>query len=254
MNKFSILTLQKRFADFLKRGSLNSNHEIENSIVNQSSISVEERLLIYKNAYKIRMHETLKQDYPKVYQVLNQEMFYELVEEYLMRSPSQNWNLNDFSSNLPNFIAQSKWSIEYKFLSDLAEFEWLKVLSFYSDEITPFNFSEISKIPVENHNKIVLYLAPSVVLYRARWAVHCVGNKKFIPKRSHFYIIYKNKGEVHSENIPQVMWRILMKISEGLCIEKIIDSDNTLDEQKISKNFHKWVSKGIISHYSYTEE
>ena len=254
MKRPSIQKLQQQFSDYIKRGSYHASQDIENIIVDQSPISVQERLSVYKNAYKQRIHGSLEEDFPKTFEVLKSKNFFELVEEYMLNFPSTYWTLAEFSKNFPDFIAKSKCGMEYKFLADLARFEWLKNLSFLSETKDLFDFTTISKIPVDNHKDIILKLNPSVFFLRSRWAVHCVGIKKYIPKRSYFYIIYRHNGEIYHENIPQLLWQILNKISQGLNIGEIIESSLHLDEQKISKSFSKWVSKGIITHFIYNGE
>ncbi len=254
MKRFSILKLQQQFGDYIKRSSIHSSHEIENIIIDQSPFSIQERLLVYKNAYKQRIHGSLEEDFPKTFEVLKSENFFELVEEYMMKFPSTYWSLAEFSKNLPEFISNSRWGKNYKFLNELAAFEWLKNLSFLAKDSEPFDFTAISKIPENKHKDIFLKLSPSVIFFKSKWAVHCVGIKKFIPKRSYFYIIYRFNGVVYHENMPQNLWQILNKISQGLNIGEIIELSLHLEEQKISKCISKWVSKGIISHFIYNGE
>lgn len=251
MKKPSILTLQQQFSDFLKRGSLDSSHEIEQTILNQLPISIQERLAIYKNAYKLRIHGSLKEDFPKTYEALSSRKFFGLVEEYMLKFPSTYWSLSEFSKNLPEFIATSNWGREYQFLAELAQFEWLKNLSFLSEKLPQFDFSSLLKIPDNKHNDVILKLDPTVFLFKARWAVHYAGVKKFIPKRSNFYIIYKDNNTVCYENIPKYLWEILNHISQGFKIGDILESSVLIEEKKIYKFFSKWVTKGIISHFIY---
>ena len=108
------------------------------------SFKILERLLVYRTAYNQRIYSSLKEDFPKIYEILNEDNFNKLVEEYRIKYPSTYWSLGEFSKNLPDFIAESNWGKEIKYMEDLAKLEWIKCLCFLAKNSDYFNFSSIA--------------------------------------------------------------------------------------------------------------
>ncbi|KAB8039808.1 hypothetical protein GCL60_05970 [Silvanigrella paludirubra] len=250
MKNLSFKILQQQFADYLKTGA----NEIENVILDQLPISVFERLLVYRTAYNQRIYSSLKEDFPKIYEILNEDNFNKLVEEYRIKYPSTYWSLGEFSKNLPDFIAESNWGKEIKYMEDLAKLEWIKCLCFLAKNSDYFNFSSIALVPSEKQNKIILKLDSSVIFFESPWALHKKSIKKSISNKINYYIIYRNNGIINVECILKKDWNILQKISQGLNIEEIVEKTQVCNEKQISKCFSNWVKKGIISHFIYRGE
>jgi hypothetical protein len=250
MKNLSFKILQQQFADYLKTGS----NEIENVILDQLPIPVFERLLVYRTAYNQRIYSSLKEDFPKIYEILKEDNFNILVEEYRMKYPSTYWSLGEFSKNLPDFIAESNWGKEFEYMEDLAKLEWIKCLCFLAKNSEYFNFSSIALVPSEKQNEIILELDSSVIFFESPWTLHKKNIKKSISNKINYYIVYRNNGIIYLECILKKDWNILQKISQGLNIGEIVEKTQVYNEKQISKCFSNWVKKGIISHFIYHGE
>ena len=80
------------------------------------SFSSLQRLEIYRNAYQIRLKESLIEDFPLVLEKAGTDRFNSIYEKYIQMHPSTFSSLAEYSQNFPSFI---------EFEEDLADLAWL---------------------------------------------------------------------------------------------------------------------------------
>ncbi len=118
-----LLLLQQRFSKLIQSGVSNPVDIELIGILNQPPISVQQRFDIYQNAYSQRILESFEEDFPKIREILDENLFSKLVYEYLQKYPSNYWSLAEVGKNLSQFISSSSWGTQYEYLADLAQFE-----------------------------------------------------------------------------------------------------------------------------------
>ncbi|MBS1969926.1 MAG: putative DNA-binding domain-containing protein [Bdellovibrionales bacterium] len=89
------------------------------------SLSVEGGFAVYQRGYIARLTETLGDTYESVWRVLGDDLFFEACEEFITRSPSQSYNLSDYSVKFIDFMISHEATADFPFLPDLAHLGWL---------------------------------------------------------------------------------------------------------------------------------
>jgi hypothetical protein len=100
--------------------------ELETVIRRSRTLTAEERLSIYANAYWARLLEVLGDCFPVLKQALGDEVFDSFGFEYLQRYPSRSYTLDHLGESFPRFLDETRppdaeWP---DFLVDLARLEW----------------------------------------------------------------------------------------------------------------------------------
>jgi len=92
--------------------------------VSTPDLSAEERLDIYANMFVWRQIDSLREDFPKLAQLLGDEGFYATAERYLRAHPSTHPSLGQLGRHFASFLAESPGPPPE--VADLAALEWAR--------------------------------------------------------------------------------------------------------------------------------
>ncbi|KTD72665.1 DNA-binding domain-containing protein [Legionella tucsonensis] len=158
--------LQGQFQKFLLLG----HAEIHGSIVQTDLVSVDTRLGIYRDAYKLRLIESLSTNFPALYAYLGTEEFNKLSTYYIDAHPSYYRSIRWFGDVLADFIKHNY--PHYPHLSELADFEWKMGLAFDAADEQVVRVEDMAVIPAEAWPNLQFVLHPS--LQRANYSGNTV--------------------------------------------------------------------------------
>ena len=149
--------LQEQFQKFIVSGQT----EINDSIECTENVSVDTRLAIYRDAYKLRLIESLTSNFPAVHFYLGTEAFQEVCTSYIDAHPSFyrsiRWYGDVFADFLKNYYAS-----QYFFIAELADFEWKMTLAFDAADTQVLQLSEMAAVPPQSWADMQFTLHPSV--------------------------------------------------------------------------------------------
>jgi hypothetical protein len=97
---------------------------IADGIVDAPPLTVEERLGIYRDAYRVRLIEALDDTYPVLHAVLGDEEFVALGEAFVAAQPSVHRSIRWFGAELAPFLARCPPYAEQPIFAELAQLEW----------------------------------------------------------------------------------------------------------------------------------
>jgi hypothetical protein len=176
----------------------------------------QERLEIYRDAYKTRIKNAVAVDFPGVKKALGAKSFEKCLDEMIKSHPSTFKSLSEVSVFFPRFL-KSKRIKNKKYISALAEFEWLKLLS----ELDPKNqekFIEISNISEEHINRARFILAPSVRLFFGDWTV----NEKKIRNEKTRLLIFLSGDQTKVMRLEKEEFLFLSLIQSKMSFKQIL--------------------------------
>jgi hypothetical protein len=165
-------TLQESFQEYLK----NQEHPSEQllSAISNTQPNKQTRLGIYHNAYRIRLLETLRSDFPKLLTLLGDDYFNQLGLEYLSQCPSTHFSIDQFGSKFPDFL--KNYPNLHQAVYELSQFEWT-----LGEIITAPNADTIDKAALlqcnpESWAEIRCVLHPSVKWHMFEWQPMVIWN------------------------------------------------------------------------------
>ncbi|AHZ73436.1 hypothetical protein OU5_P0184 (plasmid) [Pseudomonas mandelii JR-1] len=135
---------------------------LRDSLLGSPVLSVEEGLAIYHNAYRARLLETLREDYPSLCHWLGDDEFERLASAYLRVHPSQHYSLRWLGARLPAFIEGYLVAEQSAPLAELARLEWAFTLAFDAPEGVPLTLEIMASLPPAEWPSLQVRLVPSV--------------------------------------------------------------------------------------------
>lgn len=192
----SLGLIQHQFQDYL----LGCNTEINDSILTTKDMSAEERLAIYKNAYRLRLIECLTTNFPGLHLFLGTEQFQQLCQGYIEHHPSCYRSIRWYGESLAGFI-KNYYPNQYVYLPELADFEWKMTLSFDAKDAPVLLIEDMIKIHPEAWTGMTFILHPSLQRMDYFWNV--------IPVWRCLFNDEEDIPDMQCENhlTPWVMWR-----------------------------------------------
>jgi len=162
VNKLSLEALQQQMMNYLT----DDQQSIAEQVVEHGGISRDIRLNIYKNAYKMRLQETIDNDHQILGLYLGDDLFEQMVSGYIKAYPSNNTSLRHFADLLPQFLAKFPPFKDYPIISELAHFERLLMVAFDAADATRFSRELLLEIPHEQWPDLVFRFHPSLQIAR----------------------------------------------------------------------------------------
>ena len=138
------------------------NPALQASLLGSAALSAEQGLAIYHNAYRARLLEALRGDFPAVHGWLGDDEFDTLALSYLDAHPSQHFSLRWLGAQLSAFIDGYLIPAQAAPLSELAQLEWAFTLAFDAPEGQPLSLTQVAELPAEAWPTLQARLLPSV--------------------------------------------------------------------------------------------
>ncbi len=98
--------------------------------VGDRTASAEERLCVYFDAYRLRLIENLRIDFPGLRALMSAEAFDAICLRYIDQHPSRGPNIRWFGRHLAGFLAADRELAGQPVLVEMARFEWARGLAF----------------------------------------------------------------------------------------------------------------------------
>lgn len=152
-----LASLQDQFQKFI----LSNQFGINDFIVETEQVSVETRLGIYRDAYKLRLIESLTVTFPAVLAYLGTEAFEEMCSSYIDAHPSVYRSIRWYGDELAEFL-KNFYDKKYSFLAELAQFEWNMTLAFDAADRLVVQVADMAQVPGEAWADMKFNFHPSV--------------------------------------------------------------------------------------------
>jgi hypothetical protein len=129
------------------------------------------RLGVYHHAYRARLIEALRNNFPVLHRVLGDDDFASLTLAYLDDEPSRRPSIRWFGHALPTWLAVNTNAVPHAALADLAAMEWAIGTSFDASDTAPLDFDALATLPTEQWPEARFAPHPSVSVLKLQWAV-----------------------------------------------------------------------------------
>ncbi len=128
------------------------------------------RLGVYSDAYFWRLRDVLREDFPRVAELLGPDRFEALVRDYLASHPSNHPSVRHLGRAMAGFLARQREGPPC--LGDLARLEWARIEVFDAPDADPVAPGVLRAVPPDAWPRT--YFAPisALEVVRVRWPVH----------------------------------------------------------------------------------
>ncbi len=223
-------------------------------------------LAIYNNAYRIRLQETLAQDYPALMQLLGNDAFMILASEFILEYPSASFSLRTFGQRLACFLGTDPNYRQQPYLAELADFEWQLTDVFDLADTPVAGIEDMNSIPPEAWPSLTLKLHASSRWLTLRWNIgeiypalksnSPVPDLIKHPRRKH-YLIWRQSYSPHYRILDAQEW-LALKTFENNDFSKLCLTLSELSETpekaplQAATYLKSWLTAGLIESVNYT--
>lgn len=129
------------------------------------------RIEVYRHAYRARLTEALRSNYPVLHRVLGDEAFGALAAGYLQARPSLRPSIRWFGDELVGYLNEVPNAAPHPSLIDLARMEWSLGRSFDSADAAALQPADLMAVDTRAWPGLRFEAHPSVTLLMLDWAV-----------------------------------------------------------------------------------
>jgi hypothetical protein len=239
--------------------------QAEQFVLPSKTLSINERLAIYRQMYVWRLVEVLEMDFTTVAQFVGDEQFEALVKAYLQVHPSQSYNLNLLSYAFPEFLKTVTGLKKREFLSDLARLELAISKAIEAEEVRSLTQDDIKVVPSEAWYDVRLKFIPAFELLALRYPVNAylqaVIDEEPLPdtRRTDTWVaVYRKDYEVWRLPLPNQAYQLLRRLQMGKSLGEAVDyvvSSAPRQRQawqgELFDWFQEWFAEGFFCEISY---
>lgn len=153
---------QQRFEAYLLDDSGSASPDLLAAVRGGPELGALEGLQIYHHAYRARLVESLRGDYPTVHHWLGDDEFEGLAHAYLRAHPSRHFSLRWLGAAFADFIESWLVPAQAAPLAELARLEWAFTLAFDAPDAASLTLAQMAQLPAQDWPTLRLALLPSV--------------------------------------------------------------------------------------------
>jgi len=143
MNGGRLRELQEQLQSHL----LNGDPRIVQRIVGTPRVDAPARLAIYSDAYRLRLLEALRVDFPALHTLAGDAVFERIGRAYLDAHPSGHFSIRYFGQHLAAFLhTDDRWR-EQPVYAEMAAFEWALGVSFDAADSPLIGIEDVAAVP-----------------------------------------------------------------------------------------------------------
>lgn len=196
MKTKSLAELQTELQNFL----LDKTQNASDLTLETPAFSREERLQIYHEAYRLRLIDALRNDYPALEAYIGEENFALVATEFIATNPSQHPSLRWFGEKLPQFLREHpEWKLHIQ-IAELAKFEWVQMMAFDAADTSLATIDDVRALQPEQ------WMIMQLEFHSSLERLSCYSNA---PKL--WNALIKDEAEIQveiSENVQEwLVWR-----------------------------------------------
>jgi hypothetical protein len=237
--------------------------QAEKFILPSHSLTITERLAIYRQMYVWRLVEVLAMDFTTVAQFVGETQFEALIKAYLQVHPSQSYNLNLLSYAFPAFLKTVPGLKKREFLSDLARLELAVSKAVEAAEVTPLGPADIIAVPSDAWYDVRLKFIPAFDLLAFRYPVNAylqaAINSEPLPdtRRADSWVaVYRKDYTVWRLPLHNAAYQLLRRLQEGKSLGAAIDyvvshSARNTWQTELFDWFREWFAEGFFCEITY---
>lgn len=182
------------------------------------------RLGIYQGAYRGRLAEALRANYPMLHLVLGDEDFARLAGDFIASCPSRRPSIRWFGERLEEYLTERQDLLPHPALLDLVRLEWALCLAFDAADLQILTPKDLAGLAAEDWPRLRLELHPSASLVDLKWEVEPIwqalkadANAQTSPpaELDHVIVVWRKDLSPHWRSVSAMEALCLLAIGDG---------------------------------------
>jgi hypothetical protein len=163
----SLATLQERFHGAILCG----DDTIVADIAEGGAIGPRQRLGIYRDAYRLRLLEALRENFAGLTGLLGDDGFDAMAGEFIARHPSRHRSIRWYGDGLARFLESAPRYRERPWLAEMARLDWAMLSAFDAADAGAVGVDDLASLPADAWPGMTIRFHPSVVRLDLHWSV-----------------------------------------------------------------------------------
>ena len=156
--KPTLIEIQNNFQDYL----LDQSQPIIAEIVSTPKIQAQTRMDVYENAYRLRLIETLTDNFIGLNGLAGDVQFEKIARQYIDAVPSTHKNIRWYGDHLASFLRDTTpWNTEPT-LAEMADVDWHILLAFDAPNAVRIDEQTIMSLPAQAWESLRFDFHPSL--------------------------------------------------------------------------------------------
>jgi hypothetical protein len=172
MSSGSLRELQEQFQSHLLHG----DPRVQDRIIGTPRVDARARLAIYGDAYRLRLLEALRTDFPALHTLAGDAEFERIGRAYIDAHPSGHFSIRYFGRRLGEFLRRDERCRRIPVFAEMADFEWALGLSFDAPDSGVIGVEDVAAIPAAAWAGMRIGLHPSLQRLDLIWNVPGLWN------------------------------------------------------------------------------
>ena len=209
---------------------------------------IDQRVAIYRNNVGTIIKSSLREKFIITEKIVGNSIFNKVIRYYIYKHPPQESSLTYYGKSFPEFIMNIKELNKFKFLFDLASFEWQINESYSAIEERILSLSDFTEIDENIYAKLVLNLRKTTRIFFSKHNIYNIWNTATIQTDLPSYIIItRTNYHLNINPISISEYKFLKLFFSNQTLSNIIDQCNKIPEFNFQTSFAKFVSLGIFA-------
>ncbi len=215
-------------------------------------LSPEDRLDIYANMYFYRIRDSLKEDFPALFQLMGENHWHNLITLYLAKYPPTHFSLRYAGNKLAPFIKKTPFFKKWPYVSDLAALEWDLLNVFDAIEEVPITRVDLQSVPAESWPALRFKLIQACQIKTFKWPVGIIWKDVIKGKKSIKYkktktdlLIWRQNYQSYYRPIDSLEKKLLAGIKKNDSFETLCSKAK--EASTMAGYLMTWVNEGLIA-------
>lgn len=209
------------------------------------------RLQVYVDAYFWRLHQVLRENFPRLASRLTEEEFQKLIADYLRQHPSRHPSISYAGAQLADFLEQSNLP---PYLAALARLEWTQALVFECADTMALSADALREVAPERWADLRFRPIPGLTVLRLRHPVHLLWRDADavvnVEEPASLRVWRTADYRVIHSVLDARENRALEALCRGETFARICEAFSDLEEQKAAQEsinlLVRWLEDGIL--------
>ncbi|MGB7931688.1 MAG: DNA-binding domain-containing protein [Gammaproteobacteria bacterium] len=258
MNTDGLRMLQQQFQSYILR----RDEYVVRWIEGTRRVDNRTRLGIYAEAYRLRLLEALRVDFPALHTLAGDDGFERIGRAYIDACPSEHYSIRYFGRQMSAFLAHDNRFRDTPVFAEMAAFEWALGLSFDAADDVSVAVEAVGAIPCDAWPDLRLCLHPSVQRLDLCWNIPGLWKAiqeeqppqpPVVADQPQAWVIWRRGLQSYFRSVPVDEARALDALGEGQCFAELCAGlCEWIEEEQVAAHaallLRRWVSDGLIVH------
>ena len=212
---------------------------------------------IYVNAYRGRLVEALRDNYPVLYRAMGDDAFSQLARTYITEHPSRFRSIRWFGDDLTAFAEAHPDYLPHPALADLARMDWALRGAFDAADAATLSPADVATIAAEKWPGQCFVLQAAVRLITLQWNVEPIWQALNQDENAatdapqalqHSLLVWRREFECHWRSLDAREATALRVIADGGTFAEVCESlgDDANPAQTAAMYLRQWIEHGLL--------